>query len=88
LYHILIDGGAALNLNSLTTFQKLQIPMSRISPSHLFLGVDPSNIIPHGSISLPVTFRMLENYHTESVIFDVAEVNLPLNVIISRPSPY
>jgi hypothetical protein len=39
LYHILIDGGAALKLISLAAFQKLQIPMSRHSPSCLFLGV-------------------------------------------------
>jgi hypothetical protein len=37
-------------------------------------------------MSLPVTFRTAENYRTESVIFDVAEVNLPFNDIISRPA--
>jgi hypothetical protein len=30
LYHVLIDGGAALNLISLTAFKKLQIPMSKL----------------------------------------------------------
>jgi hypothetical protein len=42
------------------------------------------SIILHGSISLPVTFRTSENYRTESVIFDVVEVNLPFNAILSR----
>jgi hypothetical protein len=28
LYHVLIDGGAVLNLISLVAFKKLQIPMS------------------------------------------------------------
>jgi hypothetical protein len=46
LYHILIDGGAALNLISLTIFQKLQIPMFRLSPSCPFLGLGPGSIIP------------------------------------------
>jgi hypothetical protein len=36
LYHTLIDGGAPLNLIILTAFQKLQIRMSRLSPSCLF----------------------------------------------------
>jgi hypothetical protein len=36
LYHILIDGGAALNLISLAGFQKLQIPMSKLTPSRPF----------------------------------------------------
>jgi hypothetical protein len=57
LYHVLIDGGVALNVISLTAFQKLQIPMSRLSPSRSFFGVGLGSIIPCGSISLPVTFR-------------------------------
>jgi hypothetical protein len=30
LYHVLIDGGAALNLISLAAFKKLQIPMGKL----------------------------------------------------------
>jgi hypothetical protein len=62
--------------------------MSRLSPSRLFLGVGPGPIIPCGSISLPVTFRMLENYHTESILFDDPEVNLPFNAIIGSLTMY
>jgi hypothetical protein len=88
LYHVLIDGGAALNLISLATFQKLQIPMSKLAPSHPFLGVGSESIIPRGCISLPVTFGTPENYRTESVIFYVTEVNLPFNAILSRSALY
>jgi hypothetical protein len=42
------------------------------------------SIILHGSISLSVTFGTSENYRMESVIFDVVEVNLPFNAILSR----
>jgi hypothetical protein len=62
LYHILIDGEAALNLISLMAFQKLQIPASRLCCSHPFSGVGLGSIILCGSISLPVTFGMPENY--------------------------
>jgi hypothetical protein len=48
LYHVLIDGRAALNLINLAAFPKLQIPMSRLIPSHLFLGVVLGSIIPYG----------------------------------------
>ena len=41
-----------------------------------------------GSITLPVTFGTEENFRTESVQFDVAEVNLPFNAIIGRPALY
>jgi hypothetical protein len=88
LYHVLVDGGAAFNIISLVAFQKLQISMSRLSSSCPFLGVGPGSIIPRGSISLPVTFGTPENYRTESILFDVMEVNLPFNTIIGRPALY
>jgi hypothetical protein len=88
LYHTLIDGGTAPNLTSLAAFQKLQIPMSRLSHSHPFLGVGLGSIILRSSISLLMTFGTPENYPPESVIFDVAEVNLPFNAIIGRPTLY
>jgi hypothetical protein len=31
---------------------------------------------------------MVENFHTESVLFDVAEVSLPFNAILGRPALY
>jgi hypothetical protein len=41
-----------------------------------------------GTISLLVTFGTVENFCTENVQFDVAEVNLPFNAIIGRPALY
>jgi hypothetical protein len=88
LYHVLIDGRAALNLINVATFQKLQIPMSKLAPSHPFLGMGPGSIIVRGSISLPVTFGTPENYRTKSVVFNIVGVNLPFNAILSRPTLY
>jgi hypothetical protein len=82
LYHILTDGGATLNLISLVVFKKLQIPMSKLQPSRSFSGVGLVSVMPRGCISLPVTFGTLENFRIESVLFDVAEVNLPFNTIL------
>jgi hypothetical protein len=45
-------------------------------------------VYPLGSITLPVTFGTEENFRTENVQFDVAEVNLPFNAIIGRPALY
>ena len=45
-------------------------------------------MFPLGSITLPVTFGTEENFCTESIQFDVAEVNLPFNAIIGRPALY
>jgi hypothetical protein len=88
LYHVLIDGGAALNRISLAVFKKLQIPMGKLQPSCPFSGVGPVSVTPRGCISLLVIFRTAENFRTENVLFDVAEVSLPFNAILGRPALY
>jgi hypothetical protein len=88
LYHILIDGGAALNLISLATFKKRRIPMGKLQPSHPFSGVGPVSLMPRGCISLLVTIGTAESFCTESVLFDVAEVTLLFNAILGRPALY
>jgi hypothetical protein len=88
LYHILIDGGVALNLISLAVFKKLQILMGKLQPSRPFSGVSPVSVTPRGCISLPVTFGTVENFRTESVLFDVVEVSLPFNAILGRLALY
>jgi hypothetical protein len=88
LHHVLIDGGAGLNVISHAAFKRLQIPGSRLGPSRPFSGVGPQPVYPLRSIALPVTFGIEENFHTENVQFDVAEVNLPFNAIIGRPALY
>ena len=88
LYHVLVDGGAGFNVISYATFKQLQIPESKLTPSRPFSGVGPHPVFPLGSIALPVTFGTEENFRTESVLFDVAEMNLPFNPIIGRPALY
>jgi hypothetical protein len=48
--------------------------------------VGPHPIYPVGTISLPVMFRTEENFRTENIQFDVAEVNLPFNAIMGTDS--
>jgi hypothetical protein len=86
LHHVLIDGGAGLNVISHAAFRQLQIPGSRLGPSRPFSRVGPQPVYPLGSIALPVTFGTKENFRTENVQFDVVEVNLPFNAIIGRPA--
>jgi hypothetical protein len=84
LYHVLINGGVALNLISLTAFKKIQILMLKLLPLCPFFRVGPVPVMPHRCISLPVTFGTPENFRTESILSDVVEVNLPFNVILGR----
>jgi hypothetical protein len=88
LHHVLIDGGAGLNVISHAVFKQLQIPGSRLGPSRPFSKVGPQPVYSLGSITLPITFGIEENFRTENVQFDVAEVNLPFNAIIGRPALY
>jgi hypothetical protein len=88
LHHVLIDGGAGLSVISYAAFKHLQIPESKLAPSRPFSGVGPNPVYPIGTISLPVTFGMEVNFRTENVQFEVAEVNLPFNTIIGRPTLY
>jgi hypothetical protein len=88
LHHVLIDGGTGLNVISHATFKQLQIPRSQLGPSSPFSEVGPQPVYPLGSIALPITFGTKENFLTENVQFDVAEVNLPFNAIIGRPALY
>jgi hypothetical protein len=62
--------------------------MEKLQPSHPFSGVGPVSITPCGCISLLLTFGMAENFCTESVLFDVAEVRLLFNTILGRPALY
>jgi hypothetical protein len=88
LHLVLIDGGAGLNVISHAAFKQLQILGSRLGPSRPFSGVGPQPVYPLGSITLSVTFETEENFRTKNVQFDVAEVNLPFNAIIGRPTLY
>jgi hypothetical protein len=88
LHHVLIDGRTSLNVISKAIFKQLHISGSRLGPSRPFSEVGPQPVYPLGSIALPVTFGTEENFRTENVVFDVAEVNLPFNAIIGRPALY
>ena len=88
LYHMLIDGGAGLNVISVAAFKQLQIPKSKLGPARPFIGVGGQPVWPQGNITLLVTFGTEENFCTENILFDVADVNLPFNAIIGRMALY
>ena len=41
---------------------------------------------PIGQVRLPVTFGKRNNYHTELIDFDVADIRLPYNTILGYPA--
>jgi hypothetical protein len=86
VYKMLIDGGAGLNVLSVETFEKMQVPYECLMPTRPFSGVTLGTTIPIGQVCLPVTFDTHENYRTELIDFDVAHIDLPYNAILGYPA--
>jgi hypothetical protein len=52
-----------------------------------FYGIVPGNAAtPLGSVVLPVTFGMKDNYHTEFIKFEVADFDSSYHAILGRPA--
>jgi hypothetical protein len=62
--------------------------MLKLQPSRPFFEVGLVSVMLCRCISLPITFGTPENFRTESVLFDVADVSLPFNAILGRPVLY
>ena len=80
------DGGAGLNVTSVETFEKLQVPYERLAPTRPFTGVTDGTTVPLGQVRLAVTFGTRHNYRTETLDFDVAHISLPYNAILGYPA--
>ena len=83
---MLIDGGAGLNVISVETFEKLQVPYERLMPTRPFSGVTEGLTTPMGQVRLAVTFGTQDNYRTEMIDFDVAHIGLSYNAILGYPT--
>ena len=82
----LIHGGAGLNVLSVHTFDRLQVPYYQLHPTKPFSGVTDGSTHPIGQVSLPATFGERNNYRIELINFDVADIRLPYNAILGYPT--
>ena len=83
---MLVDGGAGLNILTPDFFKKMQVPPGRLQPMMPFYGVTSGFTMPLGQVTLMVTFGTRDNYRTEGIVFDIAEIDLPYNGILGRPA--
>jgi hypothetical protein len=89
LTRVLIDGGSGLNLLFASTLKKMGLDISKmLTPSRApFYGIIPGNATtPLGSVVLPLTFGMKDNYHTEYIKFEVADFYSSYHAILGRPA--
>jgi hypothetical protein len=84
--HTLIDGGTGLNIISVEVFKKMQVPYHRLMLTRPFFGVTEGSTMPIGQVRLPVTFGTWDNYRTESLDFEVANIALSYNAILGYPA--
>ena len=82
----LIDGGAGLNVLSVETFDRLQVPYDQLQPTKPFSGVTDGSTTPIGQVRLPVTFSQHDNNCTELIDFDIAHIHLLYNAILGYPA--
>jgi hypothetical protein len=76
LTRVLIDGGSGLNLLFASTLKKMELNITKmLTPSKApFYDIIPGNAAtPLGSVVLPVTLGMKDNYRTEYNMFEVAD---------------
>jgi hypothetical protein len=89
LTKVLIDGGSGLNLIFASTLRKMGLDFTdMLVPSKSpFYGIIPGNAAhPLGTVVLPVTFSMRENYRTEFIKFEVANFEYSYHAILDRPA--
>jgi hypothetical protein len=89
LTKVLIDGGSGLNLIFISTLKKMGLDFKdMLVPSKSpFYGIVPGNAAhPLGTVVLPVTFGMRENYRIEFIKFEVANFESSYHAILGRPA--
>ncbi|XP_066344258.1 uncharacterized protein [Miscanthus floridulus] len=84
LTKVLMDGGSGLNIKMLDA---MGIDQSCIRPTEApFHGIVPrKQAMPLGQIDLPVTFRNLTNYRTETLTFEVIGFHGTYHAILGHP---
>jgi hypothetical protein len=87
LTKVLIDSGSGLNLIFASTLRKMGLDLTdMVVPSKSpFYGIIPANAVhPLGTVVLPVTFSMRENYCTEFIKFEVANFESSYHATLGR----
>ncbi|XP_066162167.1 uncharacterized protein [Oryza sativa Japonica Group] len=83
---VLVEWRASLSIISPAAFDALKAPGMKLQPSLPIIGVTPGHTWPLGHVELPMTFGDSTNFRTERNDFDVADLNLPYNAVLGRPT--
>jgi hypothetical protein len=83
----LIDRGSGLNVIFVDTLKKMDFDFKRLTEcNETFFGIMSGKAAyPMGLVSLPVTFGTEENFRTEYLSFEVADIKSSYHAILGRP---
>jgi hypothetical protein len=84
---VLMDGGSSLNILYMHTLHLLGIGLDQLRPSTTpFHGIAPGKRVqPLGKIDLPVWFGTPDNFHKETLTFEVVGFRGAYHAILGRP---
>ncbi|XP_004966900.1 uncharacterized protein LOC101779740 [Setaria italica] len=87
LSNVLIDGGSNLNIIFTDALKCMDFNFERLLPCEdPFYGiVSGEGFYPIGRVVLPVMFGTPDNYRTEHITFEVANLRTSYHAIIGRP---
>jgi hypothetical protein len=85
---VLVDLGNSLNILLLKTFNQMVLSRYALHPSQAsFHGIVPGTAVTSiGQFTLPVTFETQENFCTEHLQFEVADIESTYNSFLRRPT--
>ena len=82
---ILVDTGSFADIIFSSTFDRMNIDRNLLQPADVpLIGFGGKRVNALGKITLLVSFGDLSNPRTESITFDVVEMNYPYNAIFGR----
>jgi hypothetical protein len=89
LTKVLMDGGSSLNILYINTLDAMGISRACLRTSLFpFYGILPGiKAYPLGNLDLPVTFGNKDNYHTETLTFEVVDWKGAYHAILGRTMP-
>jgi hypothetical protein len=81
----LVDNGSSADILFFKTFEKMNLSQHMLHPPEYPLqGFRGKPIKPLGNVSLPISFRDLDNARTETLTFDVVDIYDPYLAIFGR----